>query len=85
VDGDGGHLDDDTIKQISCPTLITDPDHEQFWPGQSRQLYDALTCPKQLVRFTKEEGADWHCEPAAQALRDERVFDWLEETLGLGG
>ncbi len=77
------HLDDPTIKQIACPTLITDPDHEQFWPGQSKRLYDALTCPKQLVPFTEAEGADWHCEPAAQALRDERVFDWLEETLGL--
>jgi alpha-beta hydrolase superfamily lysophospholipase len=79
------HLDNDTINQIECPTLITDPDHEQFWPGQSQQLYDALTCPKHLVRFTEQEGADWHCEPAAQALRDERVFDWLEETLELGG
>jgi hypothetical protein len=79
------HLDDATIGQIECPTLLTDPDHEQFWPGQSQQLYDALTCPKQLQRFTEEEGADWHCEPAAQALRDERVFDWLEETLALGG
>jgi hypothetical protein len=76
-------LDDATIKQIECPTLVTDPDHEQFWPGQSQKLYDALSCPKQLARFTKEEGADWHCEPAAQSLRDERVFDWLEETLGL--
>jgi hypothetical protein len=79
------HLDDATIKQIACPTLIADPDHEQFWPGQSKQLFDALTCPKQLVRFTVEEAADWHCEPAAQSLRDERVFDWLEETLGLNG
>jgi hypothetical protein len=79
------HLDDDTIRQIRCPTLITDPDHEQFWPGQSQPLYEALTCPKQLVKFTEAEGADWHCEPAAQALRDERVFDWLEETLGLAG
>jgi hypothetical protein len=35
------------------------------------------------VKFTEAEGADWHCEPAAQALRDVRVFDWLEETLGL--
>jgi hypothetical protein len=76
-------LDDDTIKQVACPTLIADPDHEQFWPGQSQKLFDGLTCPKQLVRFTGQEGADWHCEPAAQALRDERVFDWLEETLGI--
>ena len=27
------------------------------------------------------EGGDWHCEPAAQSLRDERVFDFLEATL----
>ena len=30
------------IGQITCPVLVTDPDHEQFWPGQSRQLYDKL-------------------------------------------
>jgi hypothetical protein len=75
------HLDDATIERIECPTLVTDPDHEQFWPGASKQLFDALRCPKELVRFTVAEGADWHCEPAAQSLRDERVFDWLEETL----
>jgi hypothetical protein len=28
------------------------------------------------------EGADWHCEPKALGLRDQRVFDWLDETLG---
>jgi len=71
-------LDAATAAQIRCPTLVLDPDHEQFWPEQSQQLYDALTCEKQLVRFTEEEGADWHCEPAAQSLRDETVFDFLE-------
>jgi hypothetical protein len=48
----------------------------------AQQFYDALICPKEIVRFTETEGADWHCEPAAQSLRDERIFDWLEETLG---
>jgi hypothetical protein len=74
-------LDDATIAQIECPTLVTDPDNEQFWPGQSQALYDKLTCEKALVRFTTAEGADWHCEVAAQSLRDERVFDWLESIL----
>jgi dienelactone hydrolase len=78
------HLDDATIAQVACPTLVTDPDHEQFWPGHSQQLFDALRCEKKaLVRFTTVEGADWHCEPAAQGLRDERVFDWLEDVLGI--
>lgn len=74
-------LDDETIAAIRCPVLVTDPDDEQFWPGQSQRLYDGLTGPKQLVRFTRAEGANGHCEPAAQARRDERVFDWLEDVL----
>jgi hypothetical protein len=74
-------LHDDTIRSIRCPTLVLDPDHEQFWPGQSQQLFDTLTCDKQLARFSTEEGGDWHCEPAAQSLRDERVFDFLEDVV----
>jgi hypothetical protein len=51
----------DVIRQIQCPLFIADPDDEQFWPGQSQEVYDALVCPKILVRFTAEEGANWHC------------------------
>ena len=71
-------LDPATVAQIQCPTLVLDPDHEQFWPGQSKQFFDALTCEKHLARFVTEDGADGHCEPAAQSLRDEVVFDFLE-------
>jgi len=67
----------DVIRQIQCPLFIADPDDEQFWPGQSQEVYDALVCPKILVRFTAEEGANWHCEPKARALYDQRMFDWL--------
>jgi dienelactone hydrolase len=74
-------LDDEMIASIECPTLVLDPDNEQFWPGQSQQLFDALTCEKHLARFTVGEGGDWHCEPAAQSLRDERVFDFLEDAI----
>jgi hypothetical protein len=78
-------LDDATIERIRCPTLVTDPEGEQFWPGQSQQLYDKLQCPKELMRFTAEEGADLHCEPRAPTLRNQRVFDWLDRTLGARG
>jgi hypothetical protein len=74
-------LEPEVISRIRCPMLITDPDGEQFWPGQSQRLYDALDCPKQLVRFTAAEGADSHCEPKAPILRNQRVLDWLDETL----
>jgi hypothetical protein len=72
-------LTDEVIGQITCPVLVTDPDHEQFWPGQSRELYDKLPAPKTLIRFTEEEGADSHCEPAANGIRGERIFNWLDQ------
>jgi hypothetical protein len=75
---------DGIADKIQCPTLITDPEDEQFWPGQSRWLYEALICPKELVSFTAAEGVDLHCEPKALGLRDQRVFDWLDETLQVG-
>jgi hypothetical protein len=67
----------DVITQIRCPMFIADPDDEQFWPGQSKEVYEALVCPKTIVRFTREEGASWHCEPKARGLYDQRMFDWL--------
>ena len=72
-------LTDEVIGQITCPVLVTDPDHEQFWPGQSRGLYDKLPAEKALIRFTETEGADSHCEPAGNGLRGERIFDWLDQ------
>jgi hypothetical protein len=71
----------DVIGQIQCPMLITEPANEAFWPGQSRQLHDLLTCPKTLVPFSASEGADLHCEPKGYGLRDLRVFNWLDTIL----
>ena len=70
---------DQVIGQITCPVLVTDPDHEQFWPGQSQDLYDKLPAGKTLIRFTEDEGADSHCEPAANGIRGERIFNWLDQ------
>jgi hypothetical protein len=69
-------------RQIACPMLITDPANEAFWPGQSKALSDLLTSPRTLVDFSESDGADLHCEPQAFGLRDLRVFNWLDETLG---
>jgi alpha-beta hydrolase superfamily lysophospholipase len=76
---------DGVAEKIECPILITDPEHEQFWPGDPEKLYEAVATPeskKALVQFTAAEGADSHCEPRALGLRDQRVFDWLDGTLG---
>ena len=66
----------DDLAAITCPVLVTAPDHEQFWPGQAQEMH-GLIAGSTLVPFTEAEGADWHCEPAARMLRDERTCDWL--------
>jgi dienelactone hydrolase len=72
----------DTIKDIAAPLMITDPEGEQFWAGQSKALYDAAVGSKVLVPFTKAEGADLHVEPMGRSLLEQRMYDWLDETLG---
>ncbi|GAA1847939.1 alpha/beta fold hydrolase [Pseudonocardia ailaonensis] len=72
-------LTGEDLAAIRCPMLVTDPEHEQFWPGQSAQLADGLSCPVTLLPFTAAEGADGHCEPLAQGLREERILDWLDD------
>jgi hypothetical protein len=67
--------------RITTPLLITDPEGEQFWPGQSRRLYDAVAGPKRLLPFAAAEGAGGHCEPMGRTLLEQRMFDWLDEVL----
>lgn len=66
---------------IRCPMLITNPEGEQFFPGQAQKLYDALRCPRAIVHFTRQQGADQHCEVAAPGYRDFCIYNWLDETL----
>ncbi|MGO4881577.1 MAG: alpha/beta hydrolase family protein [Bryobacteraceae bacterium] len=74
---------EEVAGRIRCPMLITDPESEQFFPGQARKLYDALQCPKQMVAFTRAQGADQHCEVAAPGYRDYCIYNWLDETLAV--
>ncbi|GAB7029320.1 dipeptidyl aminopeptidase [Streptomyces sp. NPDC021749] len=70
--------------RITTPLLITDPEGEHFWPGASARLHEALPGPGELIRFTEAEGAHLHCEPLGRARFEQRVFDWLDERLGIG-
>jgi alpha-beta hydrolase superfamily lysophospholipase len=68
-------------EQITCPTLVCDAEGDMFWPGQPQVLFDHLTCPRTLLRFTNAEGAGAHCQFGAQRLACARIFDWLDDTL----
>jgi hypothetical protein len=71
----------EVATRIQCPMLITAPEGEQFFPGQAQKLYDALTCPKTMVKFTNEQGAEQHCEVAAPGYRDFCIYNCLDEVL----
>jgi len=70
-------LDEETIGQITTPVMVTNPEDEQFWPGQPEQLAKLLGGHGELVDFTAAEGANFHCQPLARQLTDERMFSWL--------
>ena len=64
--------------RITAPTAILSPQLEQFFPGQPETLHRWLGTQSKLIKFTVAEGGEYHCEPMAPQLRNERVFDWLE-------
>ena len=69
--------------QIQCPCLVMEAEVDMFFKGQPQQIYDELNVPKQLVKFTSEDGAENHCQSGALAYKDEVIFNWLDETLQL--
>jgi len=71
----------DVVDRIRTPIFITDPEDEQFWPGQARQLASMLKVETVLSPFTAAEGANWHCQPLARSLTEQRIFDWLDTML----
>ena len=77
------NLRDGVAEAISCPTLVCEAEDDIFFKGQPQQLFDHLTCPKTLMRFTNEEGAGAHCQVGAGRLAFARIYDWLDQTLKL--
>jgi dienelactone hydrolase len=71
-----------TVSQnIVCPTLLTAAEGDPL-SNRAQALYDALRCPITLLKFTTAESTGGHCESLARSLYHQRVFDWLDETLG---
>jgi pimeloyl-ACP methyl ester carboxylesterase len=74
------HLRDGIAEAISCPTLVCDAEEDIFFKDQAKELFEHLTCPKTLMRFTTAEGAGAHCQVGAHRLAFGRMYDWLDET-----
>ncbi|WP_040686768.1 alpha/beta hydrolase family protein [Nocardia vinacea] len=74
------HVRDGIAEKIACPTLVCAGAEDGFFKGQPERLFAHLTCPKTLLEFTVEEGADAHCQSGAQRFAFARIYDWLDDT-----
>jgi hypothetical protein len=63
--------------------LVLDAEGDMFFANQPQKIYDALVAPKQLFKFTKEEGAENHCQSGALSYFHEVAFNWLDQTLNV--
>lgn len=68
------------IEQIKCPVLLTYAENDGL-ASETQTVFDALRCPKKIIRFTAAEGAGNHCEMGNRSLLNRRVFDWLDTVL----
>jgi hypothetical protein len=68
------------IESIHCPTLFTLAENDPLASG-TEAFFDALRCPKTLLRFTDSQGAGDHCEMSNRSLVNRKVLDWLDEVL----
>jgi alpha-beta hydrolase superfamily lysophospholipase len=73
-------LEPDEVAAIRCPTLVTAADNDMA-SSNAKDLYDALTCPKDFIQFTKADGAGQHCAILNRSLANGRIFDWLDDAL----
>jgi len=74
---------DGRAELIRCPALLTMAEGDRLGAG-APAFFEALLCPKTLLRFTAVEGADGHCEMQNRPLLNRRALDWLDEVLGQG-
>lgn len=65
---------------ITCPVFVCSAEDDDLSTGAPK-LYDALTCPKQYVRFAAANGAGAHCESGARTVFHQAAFDWLDQVL----
>lgn len=71
------------IEQIRCPTLVTLAEDDPLSAG-AQAFFDALRCPKELIRFAAADGAGDHCEMLNRSRLNRSVLDWLDGVLGCG-
>ncbi|MDT0433632.1 MULTISPECIES: alpha/beta hydrolase family protein [Streptomyces] len=71
----------DVVGAVDTPMLVLDPADEQFFPGQSRELFGLLPGEKAIVGFSAADGANFHCQPTGRRLTHTVMLDHLADHL----
>lgn len=74
---------EDTARSIRCPVFLAMEENDPL-ASFAPEAYELLCCPKTLVHFRADEGADGHCAMMARSLMHQRMFDWLDSVLKEG-
>ncbi len=69
----------DDVSLIKTRVLVIDGDGEEY--GQAKDLYEALRCPKEYLKFSAEDTAHLHVQTGAFAFATTRILDWVERYL----
>jgi pimeloyl-ACP methyl ester carboxylesterase len=73
---------DGIAHQIVAPTLILDPENDQYLKGQPQLVDKALTgASTTLVTLVENEGAGEHTHAGGLGRAHQTMFDWLDATL----
>lgn len=70
------------IEAIRCPTLLTAAENDPL-SATTANFFEALQCPKAMLRFTAAEGAGEHCEMLNRSLANHRALDWLDQVFSV--
>ncbi|MFH1386230.1 MAG: alpha/beta fold hydrolase [bacterium] len=71
----------DVVGKIKCKMLVVDSQDDKDMPGQAIKLFKALKGQKDYLLFTRDEGAEEHCQLGALMISNEKIFNWLDENL----
>lgn len=68
-----------TLKNIRSKILLIDGEADEW--SQSAAMHKLLKVPTDLIRFTAQDTGLLHCQTAASAILNHRLYNWLDENL----
>lgn len=71
----------DVASKIKVPTFVADAELEMFFPGQPKQLADALGDKATHYVFKAEDGAGEHCGMGGSVFQNNIILNWFENTV----